>query len=257
MSKTVLRVVADLGNSRLKWARLEADGRLAESLALPISAPDAWAAAWESWNPRHEPSEWAIATVNPPLAALLERFLVDHDAGPARWFRSAADVPVKHQLDTPETAGADRALAVAAALARHPGGQPGLVVSCGSAITVERIAAEGVWQGGAIAPGLGLSARALHLLTAQLPLVSPRGVPTAWGRSTGPALEAGLFWGVIGSVRELLSRQAADLSPRPWLVWTGGDAARLAPWIDWPSSQVAPDLVLEGLRQLAFPAIPA
>ena len=75
----------------------------------------------------------------------------------ATWFCSAADVAVQHELAEPETAGADRALAVAAAIGIAPRGRPGLVVSCGTAITVERISEQGIWQGGAIAPGLAVA----------------------------------------------------------------------------------------------------
>ena len=168
-----------------------------------------------------------------------------------RWYRSAADVPLRHALERPETAGADRACAVVAAVALHPGGGPGLVVSCGTAITVDRIAADGTWQGGAIAPGLRLSARALHLLTAQLPEVDVSEAPPAWGPSTLPALAAGVFWGVVGSIRELLERQATDLLPSPWLLWTGGDAPTLAPWIAGDDAHIVPDLVLQGLARVA------
>jgi type III pantothenate kinase len=170
------------------------------------------------------------------------------------WYRSAAEVPIRHALEHAETTGADRALAVAGARALQPPGIPGLVVSCGTAITVERIAADGTWQGGAIAPGLALSARALHQQTAQLPLVSPSGnpAPAPWGRSTRPALDAGVFWSAVGSIRELLARQAAGLEPAPWLVFTGGDAAALAPWIDRDDARIVPDLVLEGLARVAF-----
>ena len=131
-----------------------------------------------------------------------------------------------------------------------PGRGPGLVVSCGTAIVVERISAEGIWQGGAIAPGLGPMAKALHLLTAQLPEVTPREAPEPFGRSTIPSLEAGVFWGAVGAIRELLTRQAEGLSPIPWLVWTGGDAPAFSRWVDWPGSLVVPDLVLEGLARL-------
>jgi type III pantothenate kinase len=251
----VLRVVADLGNSRLKWGRVDPSGRLVESIALPTEGGDAWDAAWAGWDPSGAGgSSWAIATVNPPVAERLAGFLRDRGASPPRWFRSAADVPIRHELEHPGTAGADRALAVAAAVARHgrSPGRPGLVVSCGTAITVERISGAGAWQGGAIAAGLGLSARALHLLTAQLPLVHPVEAPPAWGASTRPALEAGVFWGAVGAVRELLARQASVLSPTPWLVWTGGDAPSLAPWVPWDGASVVPDLVLEGLARVAF-----
>jgi type III pantothenate kinase len=252
----VLRIVADLGNSRLKWGRLgtgAAGGRLVETIALPPDDPEAWASAWGRWNPSGaEPSAWAIASVNPPVAGRLATFLDERGIAGTTWYRSAAQVPIRHALEQPGTTGADRALAVAAALAMHPPGGPGLVVSCGTAITVERVAADGTWQGGAIAPGLGLSARALHLLTAQLPLIQPPAAPPAWGRSTRPAIEAGLFWGAVGTVRELLARQEEGLSPTPWLVWTGGDAAVLAPWIDRANARVVPNLVLEGLARIGF-----
>ena len=95
---------------------------------------------------------------------------------------------------------------------------------CGTAITVERITADGVWQGGAIAPGLGQTARALNLMTAQLPFIELSQTPPAWGRGTVDSLKAGIFWGIVGAVRELLARQEADLGRDPWVVWTGGDA---------------------------------
>lgn len=248
----MLRVVADLGNSRLKWARVGADGQRARAEALPVDDPSAWSALWSRWARAGEPSSWAVTTVNPPVAEQLAHFIAGLGSAEARWFRSAADVPVRHALETPETTGADRALAVAAAMAMHAPSAPGIVVSCGSAITVERVGADGVWHGGAIAPGLGLSARALHILTAQLPLVVPRDAPPAWGHSTRPALEAGLFWGVVGLSRELVARQSAGLDPEPWLVWTGGDAAAIAPWVEPQRGQVVPDLVLEGLARVAF-----
>jgi type III pantothenate kinase len=253
----VLRIVADLGNSRLKWGRLDGDGRLEEAVALPQDDPDAWDAVWRRWNPdRAARSVWAVATVNPPLAERLGAFLSAPGVTAVSWYRSAAEVAIRHELEHPETTGADRALAVAGALALHPRGIPGLVVSCGTAITVERVAADGTWQGGAIAPGLTLSARALHLHTAQLPLVRPSAdpAPPAWGRSTRPALEAGIFWGSVGTARELLAHQSAGLEPAPWLVWTGGDAELLAPWIDWGDARIVPDLVLEGLARIAYRA---
>jgi len=248
----VIRFVADLGNSRLKWGWLDETGRLVETIALPLETPRAWAAAWREWSGRDPgPSSWAISSVNPPVANRLEQFLKTRGAGSVCWLRSAADVSVRHSLDRPETTGADRALAVSAAIRLMPQARPGLVVSCGTAITVERITAEGIWQGGAIATGLGLAARALHLLTAQLPLVELHQAPPAWGSSTRPALESGVYWGVVGAVRELLARQADDLHGDPWLVWTGGDAALLAGPIAGNEARIEPDLVLIGLSHLA------
>jgi type III pantothenate kinase len=244
------RIVADLGNSRLKWGRIEPDGRLGSTVALPTDDPSTWAFAWDAWGLSEVETCWSIASVNPPLADRLGRFLKSRGVLEIRWHRSASEVSVRHELEHPESAGADRALAVVGALQMRQGRGPGLVVSCGTAVTVERISDDGVWQGGAIAPGLKPMARALHLLTAQLPEVAPIEAPSPFGRSTIPALEAGVFWGVVGAIRELLARQAEGLSTTPWLVWTGGDASTFARHVEWPGAEVEPHLVLLGLGAL-------
>jgi type III pantothenate kinase len=244
------RIVADLGNSRLKWGRIDPDEHLGATVALPADDPTAWASAWDDWGLSAIESSWSISSVNPPLADRLGQFLAERGVGLIHWYRSATEVSVRHELKTLATAGVDRALAVVAALNLHQGRGPGLVVSCGTAVTVERISDDGVWQGGAIAPGLKPMAKALHLMTALLPEVEPREAPEACGRSTIPALEAGVFWGVVGAIRELATRQSLGLTPLPWLIWTGGDAATFARWVDWPGAIVVPHLVLEGLRTL-------
>jgi type III pantothenate kinase len=249
----MLRIVADLGNSRLKWARLGEDGGLSPSSALPPDDPLAWEALWDEWHRQQaEPSRWAIASVNPPAAGRLAEFLKGRGVMQATWYRTAAEVPLAMDVEGAETGGADRALAVLAALQRMPPGRPGLVVSCGTAITIERITGQGVWQGGVIAPGLFLSARALHLLTAQLPLVRPDNTAPFWGRGTRDSLEAGVFWGIVGSVRELLARQTFEPDQEPWIVWTGGDAERIASAAEGRHALIIPDLVLRGTAHAAF-----
>lgn len=247
-------IVADIGNSRIKAAVLEADGRPGPMRAAEVDRPDLWSGLLPNDLPPAERDRWAIATVDPRAADALARFLEERGAEVVRWFRSAEDVPQPHDLDQPARTGADRALAVLAARSLIPESRAGHVVLCGTAITVERVDAEGIWRGGAIAAGMDTVARALHVRTAQLPEIDTafsERVPAAEGRSTLPALAAGVFWGAVGTVRELLHRQAENqgngASP-PWLVWTGGDAERLAPQIAWNGpSRVVPDLVLRGM----------
>jgi type III pantothenate kinase len=254
----VLHFVADLGNSRLKWARVDDDGRLAERVAVPLD-PSAWAEAWaQSDALGRAPSSWAISSVNPPLAIELAEFLrARHTAG-VTWYVAAAEVPVLKDVEGADVGGADRALGVYAATRLMPAGRPGLVVSCGTAITVERVTAEGVWLGGAIAPGLGPMAHALHLRTAQVPLIDtrqfdPECPPPAWGRGTLGSLAAGIFWGTVGVARELIARQSDDIDGDPWVIWAGGDGALLAKFAGGDKPVIEPDLVLVGLARLAFP----
>ena len=261
------RVVADLGNTRLKWGRLGGAGELVEGVALPTDDPAAWAATLDAWGT--EGVGFGISTVNPPAAERLRAFLAGRGIGDVRWFRSAAEVPVRHELEHAETAGADRALAVLGATGLADLNRPGFVVSCGTAITVERVGVGGLWHGGAILPGLGLAARSLHDRTAQLPRVEIGVEPPAWGRSTVPAIEAGVYWGTVGAIEGVLRRQARGLpGGQTWVIWTGGDASVLAPGVEWPSPStldrpprpdplpggagvlVVPDLVLMGLARV-------
>ncbi|WP_165248420.1 type III pantothenate kinase [Paludisphaera soli] len=250
------RIVADIGNSRLKWARLDDRGVLGPTVALPLDDPTTWGVVLDGWlRDAAGAASWAVSSVNPPLADRLEAFLTGRGPAEFRWFRTAAEVPLAKDVEGAETGGSDRALAVLGALRLLGAGRPILVVSCGTAITIERVTADGVWQGGVIAMGLGLCARALHHFTAQLPMVAPGPDAPAWGRSTVPSLEAGVFWGTAGAVRELLARQRPDLGD-PMVVWTGGDAFRLAPAVEGPAARVVPDLVLQGLAHAAFPSQP-
>jgi type III pantothenate kinase len=255
----VFRAVADLGNTRLKWARVGDSGALVDKASLPLDPP-AWAEAWAQLQGPSGTGEssWAISTVNPPVASLFAAFLESQGARSVTWFDTASQVPVAYDVEGADTGGADRALAVAGAVRLMPAGRPGLVIMCGTAITVERIDAKGVWQGGAIAPGLGTSARALHILTAQLPLVDLRRVdlenpPAAWGKATVPSLEAGVFWGTVGAVRELIARQTDDLGDEPWVIWTGGDSEVLSRFVSGPMARCEQDLVLSALKHLVFP----
>jgi type III pantothenate kinase len=249
----MLRVVADLGNTRLKWGRLDESGRLENVVALPLDDPTAWAETWSAWRPPGDgDSWWAVSTVNPPVAERLEAFFRTRGIGRVNWILSAAEVPVPKDVEGADSGGSDRALAVFGASRLRPADRPALVVMCGTAITIERITADGVWQGGAIAPGLGQTARALNLMTAQLPFIELSQPPPAWGRGTVDSLKAGIFWGIVGAVRELLKRQEEDLGRDPWVIWTGGDAVLLAPQIFGAEARVEPNLILDALALVAF-----
>jgi type III pantothenate kinase len=238
--------VVDLGNSRLKVAYLDPTGALRDRRAFAIHEPADWEpiAAWIGQSVA--PSRWSIASVNPPAA---ERFAVlVRETGPDSlgWYTSAADVPIAHNLERPEATGADRALAVRGGRVFGTVGSWGLIVSCGTAITIERVLDDGTWDGGVIAPGLALGTRSLRRETALLPLVDLKSDVPFWGRSTVPAIESGVFWGTVGALKELIARQR-DSPIEPWVVWTGGDAERLARHVIAGTPTICPDLVLQGL----------
>lgn len=169
--------------------------------------------------------------------------------------QAAMPLPFRLAYTTPETLGADR-LAAAAAAWRHFGrgaGRPVIALDAGTAVTTEAVTADGRYLGGAIAPGAPLLRRALAEQTAQLPEVDWPDPLSPIGASTRAAIQAGLGVLFLDGVRGLLARTADALghegSPRPFVVATGGWAGWLAARMDGIDS-VEPHLVLEGVRLL-------
>ena len=165
--------------------------------------------------------------------------------------RDQTELPVAIDVDAPEKVGLDRLLNAVAAQQIRADGQPVVIVDSGTATTVDYVDRQGTFCGGAILPGIGMSARALNDYTALLPLIPARDVtfeaPDVIGRNTVAAMKSGLFWGHVGAVRELTSQMLSrDSGAHPPLILaTGGAGASLAPWL--PSAQVHPFLPLQGL----------
>ncbi|MCU0723056.1 MAG: type III pantothenate kinase [Planctomycetes bacterium] len=176
------------------------------------------------------------------------------EAGLARWAATSGlrlllvprDVPypIPVRLARPDLAGPDRVLAAAAAL--EIAGGPVVVVSAGTALTVDLATPAEGFLGGAIAPGLALLAAALRSGTSRLPLVPPAPVDDPLGTSTEGAIRAGVFLGWVGAARELVERMVRRAGSCRVFA-TGGDAELLAPHLPF-AAEVRRGLVLDGVR---------
>ncbi|MGC3969352.1 MAG: type III pantothenate kinase [Pirellulales bacterium] len=119
----------------------------------------------------------------------------------------------------------------------------------GSAITVNMVAADGSFRGGAILPGIAMSARAMHQFTDLLPLIDMAALaepPTPIGNSTQPAMTSGLFWGAVGGIRQLIELYSAEAGGKPLVVLTGGAAPSVAKLLPG-DVKFEPQLVLSGI----------
>ena len=145
----------------------------------------------------------------------------------------------------PERAGVDRRVQIlgAAALARGPV----VVVSCGTALTVDLGDAEGALLGGAILPGLTLGMRALAAGTARLPVIDLAGAVAMPAPDTETAIRTGILLGAAGAVSRLL--EAAG-TPDAALFLTGQDAPLLEPRLGRPARR-HPGLGLLGAAEAA------
>jgi len=113
------------------------------------------------------------------------------------------------RMDNPKEVGADRIVNAVAGFERHGG--PLVVVDFGTATTFDCISKEGVYLGGAIAPGFQISADALFTRTAMLPRVEVEQPETAIGTNTIQGIQSGLFWGYVGLVDGLARRCKKEL----------------------------------------------
>ncbi len=150
-------------------------------------------------------------------------------------------------VDDPKTVGADRIVDAVAVYSMYPG--PACVVDFGTATTFDAITAAGEYLGGAIAPGIGISAEALSSRTAKLPRVDLQMPPSVIGRNTIHAMQSGLLLGYIAMVEGMVKRFREALGPEMKVIATGGLAETVSSHTD-VIDILAPWLTLDGLRIL-------
>jgi type III pantothenate kinase len=147
----------------------------------------------------------------------------------------------------PQEVGSDRIVNAAAAYRRYGG--PIIIVDFGTATTFCAVTPEGEYLGGAIAPGLRISAEALYARTAKLPKIELARPKSAIGQDTVTSMQAGLIFGYAGLVDELVQRIQHELGRECFVVATGGLAGLIAPE-SRTIREVRPHLTLEGLALL-------
>jgi len=152
---------------------------------------------------------------------------------------------VRISLDNPREVGADRVVNAAAAHRLYGG--PLIVIDLGTATTLDVVSAEGDYLGGAIAPGIGISADALFERAAKLPRVELTHPKRAIGRNTVAAMQSGIIFGYVGLIEGIVVRMRKELGGKVRVIATGGLAGIIAKETD-VIEVLDPDLTLVGLR---------
>ena len=140
--------------------------------------------------------------------------------------------------------GADR-LAAALAVSMLFPGEDCVKFDFGTALTVDFISKEGVFEGGNISLGLQSRCRALNTFTKRLPLIHPGEKISDFGRKTTEAMESGVVLGMIFEVEGYINKY-----PGHKVIFTGGDAFYFAEKLK-NAIFVVPNLVLIGLALIA------
>lgn len=186
-----------------------------------------------------------LCTVVPPLEGTFVRLCRKYFGCSPLIVGAGVKTGVRICTDNPREVGADRIVNAAAAHRLYGG--PLIVIDMGTATTFDAVSKDGDYLGGAIAPGIGISAEALFLRTAKLPQVELLPPKQAIGKNTIAAMQSGIIFGYIGLIEGIVARIKKELGGQVKIIATGGYAeliARETPIIEI----VNPYLTLIGLR---------
>lgn len=248
-------VAVSVGNTRTRVGVFRG-GRLEESEAvLNSDTARASGAVREAVQKLDEGSAVVVASVNDPVADRVVNEVgsaVRERRGEVYRFGRDFAIPVRTAMrDAAAEAavGQDRLLNALGAYSRA--NQACIVIDAGTAITVDFVDGEGVFQGGAIGPGLNLMLRSLHEHTAALPALpyeplSP-GDGTPFGKDTREAMLIGARSAARGLAHELIDRYAEFFGAYPQVIATGGDARALFEG-DELVEHIVPELTLLGIQ---------
>lgn len=238
-------LLIDAGNTRVKWAVVE-------------GAPGDWLA---SGTLLHAELGQLAARLQ-ALSVPVKRALISNVAGAAvaaqltqqlaacgilqpalQWFQAVAECAgVRNGYRQPQQLGCDRFASLIGA--RHLFPQESLlVVTCGTATTIDALEVDGTFIGGMILPGLCTMAQSLAMHAAQLPAVNAVTTDQLFADNTQDAIISGCISAQAGAILRALTQRTG---PPARCILSGGAAAYIAPHLAAPSEQVD-NLVLIGL----------
>jgi type III pantothenate kinase len=158
-----------------------------------------------------------------------------------------AQLGIEVRITKPSEAGADRLVNAIGAHLIYPGDL--LLIDSGTATTFDIVAADGAFEGGAIAPGINLSLQALHEAAAKLPRIAIQKPDRVIGKDTVECMQSGVFWGYIALIEGMVVRMKAEWGAPLTVVGTGGVASLFegsTKFID----RFDPDLTIRGLLEI-------
>ncbi|MBR5959155.1 MAG: type III pantothenate kinase [Salinivirgaceae bacterium] len=161
-------------------------------------------------------------------------------------FSTDLHLPVSIDYKTPETLGSDRIAAAAGAATLYPGRNT-LIIDIGTAITIDFLTADGVFNGGIISPGPEMRAKALHHFTGRLPLVEITGNAQLQGKSTTEAIQSGIANGISFEIEGYIERYRKTVD-NLLVIAAGGFAGFF--FRNNTDIKIEPDLVLTGMNRI-------
>jgi type III pantothenate kinase len=236
-----MNLIIDVGNSFVKLAVFQ-DGAL---LIKEIIDVKALVEHIDALKEIYKPIERAIVSSvgklpETDLIYLKESFnLVE--------LNSKTTIPFVNLYATPHTLGLDRIALVAASVKLFPYSNT-LIIDAGTCVTYDFVNANNEYLGGAISPGISMRYRALHNLTANLPLLNKEVPKSLIGDSTANSIHSGVVNGILNEIDgniETYRKKYSNLT----VILTGGDANFLSEQLK-SSIFANSNILLEGLNYI-------
>ncbi len=239
----------DIGNSTVVFGIFE-NGKLLSTFGIPTvrsqTADEIYSQIKTKIN--SEISRIFISTVVSELNGSFRRLSEKYFDSEPVFVSSGFDFGLKLNYFPAENLGSDRIIAAFAAVERYE--TPLIVCDFGTATTIDFINSKKEFCGGIIAPGMKTLANALHRKTSQLPEVEIKKPENVIGNSTEKAIQAGIYFGYIGLVDEIIKRIIEESGEKPKVISTGGFAELIAESSEFVRI-IEKDLILEGLQILS------
>jgi len=243
-----MRLLVDVGNSSIKWATLES-GHLSSQQRIwyqEIHFENTLEKAWGQLAPSK--GIWVSNVAGPQKAKRLAHWVRGYFGREPTFIQtSCAEGGIKNGYQNPEQLGVDRWLALIGAYALEKDRL--CVVDCGTAVTLDVLAADGQHLGGLIMPGQATMHKALKNNTYALASLAKISQPhkkqllLAHDSQTGIAL--GISYAIIGLL-EYVINTFENKGDQLKIYLTGGGTSSLEPFLQRPYQHI-PDLVLQGL----------
>lgn len=183
-----MNLIIDIGNNSAKFFLFNG-----EQIVLHARRKEEYNTLLQEWSKLYEIEKSIVSTVKNLSGE--EVAAIEATCNNVVWFSNQTPMPLEIKYSTPHTLGCDRLAAAVGAAAELPGRNI-LVIDAGSAITIDFVDKEGNFRGGNISPGVNMRLKALHMLTARLPLVSKEGATPMIGEDTETAIRSGVIRGI-------------------------------------------------------------
>jgi type III pantothenate kinase len=242
-------LLLDAGNTSVKWGLCEA-GNIETSGSFMHRGNAVNDLADQSWSDLQVPAEVYIASVaGKDLEKQLSGWIRQQwGVSPVFMTTTGQACGVSNAYAVPENLGIDRWAALIGA--HHHGDGAVCVVDCGTAITVDMLAAAGVHQGGLILPGVEMMKQMLLKNTAVENGTRTSAPANLFAMGTEDAINSGALYMAAAAIERIVADMAAALDTSSDVVVTGGDASRILTLLACPARH-DPELVLKGLAILA------